>query len=161
MNICLICGSEIPQNQSKCLCCGEYPVRVIGENTLDMQQILQQRAKEKRDQKLQDISVGLRIYHLKDKQLTPADIIIGVASQLFHHEIWLKESFAPACGLSSLDIECILDKEGIQQSILCSIPAPEGEGTLHIGAVLENGFQLYLLVKNNDNEVRSQSIALF
>lgn len=160
MSICLVCGSEIPENRSNCPCCGEYPVRIIGDNTRDTQYRLKQHAEEKRNQKLKDISIALHGFRLDGEELSSQEIKIGTAAELYHHEIWLQETFAPACGLPSLDIECTIYRADASQKVQCSIAAPTGDELLYIGAVLEDGFQLHLLMKNDREIVRSQPISI-
>lgn len=161
MNRCMVCGGVIPEQAGNCPYCGEYAVQVIGECSDEAMQRLEQKAAVKRRKLLEGISVQLVTLDWKNDDLEQHTVSVGAAEELYHTEKWLDLNFAPAYQLRELEIKSVVVRGGQQKQLQLCVPVPDGSGELRAGAMLDDGFCLYVLLKSENGTVtRSEPVEL-
>ena len=161
MNTCMVCGGVIPEQAGNCPYCGEYAIQVIGTCNDEAMRRLEQKAAAKRSKLLEGIAVQLVTLEWKEDALEEHIVEVGSAEELYHKEKWLDLSFAPAYQLKELEMKSMIVRGGQQKQLQLCVPVPAESGELRAGAVLDDGFQLYILLKSENGAVtRSEPVEL-
>ena len=161
MNTCMVCGGVIPEQAGNCPYCGEYAIQVIGTCNDEAMRRLEQKAAAKRSKLLEGIAVQLVTLEWKEDALEEHIVEVGTAEELYHKEKWLDLSFAPAYQLKELEMKSMIVRGGQQKQLQLCVPVPAESGELRAGAVLDDGFQLYILLKSENGAVtRSEPVEL-
>lgn len=161
LNTCMVCGGIIPEQAGNCPHCGEYAVQIIGACSDEAMQKLEQKAAAKRSKLLNGIMVQLVVLEWKDSDLEEHIVDIGTAEELYHTENWLDLDFSPAYQLKKLQIQGVVVRGQQKKTLQLFVPVPTGHGDLKAGAVLDDGFCLYMLLKSENGTVtRSDPVEL-
>ena len=161
MNTCMVCGGVIPEHAGNCPYCGEYAIQVIGTCNDEAMRRLEQKAAAKRRKLLEGIAVQMVTLEWKEDALEEHTVEVGTAEELYHKEKWLDLSFAPAYQLKELEMKSVIVRGGQQKQLQLCVPVPAGSGELRAGAVLDDGFQLHILLKSENGAVtRSEPVEL-
>ncbi len=158
---CLSCNKEYTENLSKCPDCGCAFVRIAGDFEKEFQQI-QTLAEQYRKEILKQYEVGLIANKWKEKD---GKLVldhkwyfpIARCDNLFEHEICLEQKFARIPSQEEITVEIKIYRNGsgylnVMQK-LKNLPQAE---FVQFGAVVREGFQMYVFMKNDFDRSESE-----
>lgn len=150
---CYVCGTNIGKAEEYCPCCKECVVDIIGDST-ETEKILKDKGEKRRNKLLSQYEIYVAVYKWEGKS-QEIRIAIGSAKDLFHKEKWLEERFARIPDIHMMELKLVIMKDGKENVSSVKVESFQSPTLLHIGAVIEDGFQLKIILKNDRNETHT------
>lgn len=157
---CYVCGTNLDEGADCCPCCGEYVVETIGDPA-ETERILKEKGEKRRTKLLSQYGIEIAVYKWEEEQSRKMRVQMPPAESLYRSEGWLEEPFARVPGMEEFAVETAIRKAGEEKTVVMTVQSFSSPTFLHIGAVIEDGFQLRLVLKNDDGEIhRSEAVSL-
>lgn len=157
---CYVCGTEIGRTEDRCRCCGEYVVDIIGDDA-GTEKVLREKGEKRRNKLLSQYKIDVAAYKWADGKSEKVKLPIDSAENLFHREKWLDDRFARVPEVEVMDMGLIITKNGEEKEATVKMESFQSPTFLHIGAVVEDGFRVKLILKNDSGETHlSDEVAL-
>lgn len=157
---CYVCGTKLEEMEDHCPCCGEYVVEIIGDSA-EAEQVLKEKGEKRRNKLLSRYEMEITVYKWEEEQSKKMSAVIAPVPSMYHEAQWLDESFARVPGIDEIELETVIKKDGEERKVTFTLSSFSTPTFLHIGATVEDGFLLRLLLKNDGGEVhKSEAVSL-
>lgn len=157
---CYVCGTKLGETEDHCPRCGEYVVEIIGDSA-ETERVLREKGEKRRNKLLSQYELEIAVYKWEEEQSKKMSAVIAPVPSMYHEEQWLDEPFARVPGVDEMELEAVIKKDGEEKTVAFALRSFSSPTFLHIGAVVEDGFLLRLLLKSDDGEVhRSEAVSL-
>lgn len=158
---CMACHTEYSAGEI-CPRCGFVHYQVIGD-TDEALAALELMAGRHRAMFLRQYDLGVPVYTWKDQdgtlvQDTCTRLSFGTADALLQGPVWLDREFARLEG-PELTLELSVQKSGEPERRMdVSLPVPQEPQLQRLGIALEEDLTVTLMLKNEENQTRSQPV---
>lgn len=163
---CYVCGQEGIENNARCPLCG-FPVPRMVEDDPGQLAKIKEVAEKYRNKKLEDMKIGMVVYsHEKEgenlKLNQEQQILLAECAGMLPEQIyWYEQKFARVDTDEPIELKIWIQKgKNPARYITVSAKAPDSDGFWHVGVKMLYGFQLQIVLKDDESETKSEPISL-